>query len=421
MRSVALVLALIGTGCSAQTSPAGGAPAARAGRANMATTPLPFTKTDLGVFESPFAISILPDGGALVTEKAGALKLRTADGGIATVSGVPAVAKGGQGGLLDVALAPDFTRSRTIYLTYAEPRPDGSSLALARATLQLHQVQCVRAPCPPQASLSDVNVIWRAGSDGKGGQFGAVIAFAPDGKSLFLSSGERQRFTPAQDANQALGKILHLTLDGKPAPGNPMAGRTGAATVQVFDPPKNSGLAASAPARTVPARQPNTTPAETWSTGHRNPYGLVFAGDGRLWEVEMGPQGGDELNLIQPGKNYGWPRVSNGDNYDGTPIPDHAPGDGFEPPKLWWNPSISPGGMIYYTGGMFPHYRGSLFIAALSGTALLRVSVHGDAAKAENAWDTGARIRDVAQAPDGAIWMLEDGPGAHLWRLTPAR
>jgi glucose/arabinose dehydrogenase len=422
MRFLTLALVLAGTSCFAQSAEQRAV--ADSDRANTEMTKPPFAMAQMGQFQAPFALAFLPDASLLVTEKAGTLKLRTPDGGVATIAGVPAVAAGGQGGLLDVAIAPDFRSSHIIYLSYAEPRPDGSSLALARATLSLHPVQCVRAPCPPHASLDGLQVIWRAGSDGKGGQFGAVIAFAPDGKSLFLASGERQRFTPAQDESQALGKIMHLTLDGKPAAGNPFAGKAGAASVQVFDPPKNTGSAASAPARTVAARQPNTTPAETWSSGHRNPYGLVFADGGRLWEVEMGPKGGDELNLIQAGRNYGWPNVSNGDNYDGTPIPDHKPGDGYEPPKLWWNPSISPGGMIYYTGAMFPQYRGSLFIAALSGQGILRVSVKGDTATAENAWDFGTRIRDIAQAPDGAIWVLEDGGrGAEgkLWRLTPAQ
>jgi len=238
-------------------------------------------------------------------------------------------------------------------------------------------VQCIRAPCPPVASLNDLAVIWRSGSNGPGGQFGANILFAPDGKSLFLSSGERQRFTPAQDPDQALGKILRLTLDGKAWPGNPDY--------------KAGGVRAM-----------------TWSTGHRNPYGLAFTPEGRLWEEEMGPRGGDELNLILPGRNYGWPVVSNGDNYSGKPIPDHPSRPEFEAPKLWWNPSISPGGMIAYRGGMFPQYRGNLFIAALSGEALIRVVVKGDSALVGNHWAMRARIRDVAEAPDGAIWLLQD-------------
>ena len=379
MRFFTLALILVGTGCSAQTAEQPPA-AAGDGRANMETTKPPFAMAQMGQFQEPFALAFLPDGALLVTEKAGSLKLRMPDGGVTGVSGVPAVAAGGQGGLLDVAIAPDFAASRTVYLSYSEPRPDGSSLALARATLALHQVQCVRAPCPPQAALDNLKVIWRAGSDGKGGQFGAVITFAPDGKSLFLASGERQRFTPAQDANQALGKIMHLTLDGKPAPGNPFAGKAGADTVQVFDPPKNTGSAASASARTVPARQPNTTPAETWSSGHRNPYGLVFTDGGRLWDVEMGPKGGDELNLILPGRNYGWPNVSNGQNYDGSNIPDHSPGDGYEAPAAWWTPVIAPGGMAFVSGSLFAAWNGDAIIAGLVSQGLVRVRFTGNSA-----------------------------------------
>ncbi len=402
------------------------APPAGDGKANLTPVQPPFRQQELARFEAPFAFAFLPGGAVLVTEKAGTLKLRMPDGGIAVVAGVPAVAAQGQGGLLDVAAAPDFATSRAIYLTYSASAgrgsriaDGGSDLVLARATLVFQPVQCVRAPCPPQARLDGLSVLWRSGSAGKGGQFGANIAFAPDGRSLFLSSGERQRFTPAQDPNQALGKILHLTLDGKPAAGNPGAGRTAPATVAVTDPPKNTGLAASAPARQAPGHP--TAPTESWSSGHRNPYGLAFDAAGRLWEVEMGPKGGDEVNLITRGGNYGWPKASNGDNYDGTPIPAHRAGDGFVAPKAWWNPSISPGGMMIYSGTMWPDWRGSMFVAALSGQALIRVALNGDTARAAEQWDMGTRIRDVAQAPDGAIWVLEDGErgaGGRLIRLT---
>ncbi|WCM26929.1 PQQ-dependent sugar dehydrogenase [Sphingomonas sp. QA11] len=339
---------------------------------------LPFAVSDQGSFDTPFALAFLPDGRILVTEKPGKLKLRATNGAVKDVAGVPRVAPGGQGGLLDVALAPDFAKSHTIYLSYSEPRPNGRSLALARATLK-------DGAAP---SLQGLRVIFRAGSDGTGEQFGGNIAFSPDRTLLYLSSGERQRFTPAQDPDQALGKVLRLTLDGKPAPGNPQYAAGGVR-------------------------------AETWSLGHRNPYGLAFDKGGRLWEIEMGPKGGDEVNLILPGRNYGWPKVSNGDNYDGTPIPRHAPGDGFEAPKVWWNPSISPGGLIIYSGRLFPAWQGSAFIAALSGQALIRVTLNGDNAAKADQWNMGMRIRDVAQAPDGAIWLLQDGPGGHLMRLTP--
>ena len=418
MRRLTLAALALAACTSAQEPPA-------AGRANLPAAPAkPFQVEMLGQFTAPFAMAFLPDGGLLVTEKAGTLKLRTATGEIATVGGAPAVATGGQGGLLDVAVAPDFARSRIVYLSYAEPRPTGSSLALARATLKIDAVRCVRAPCPPVASLQNLQVLWRAGSDGKGGQFGAVIAFAPDGKSLFLASGERQRFTPAQDPDQALGKIVHLTLDGRPAPDNSRAGQTGAAAIGVIDPPKNTAAAATAPVREWRGDGPNTAPATTWTSGHRNPYGLAFDAGGRLWEVEMGPKGGDELNLIVRGRNYGWPRASNGTNYDGLDIPDHRSGDGFEAPRAWWNPSISPGGMMIYSGNLFPAWRGSALIAALSAQALVRVRLDGDRAVPAEQWDMGTRIRDVAQAPDGAVWLIEDGErgaGGRLMRLTPAR
>jgi len=352
---------------------------ATTGRANLPGTAPPFAMARIGRFDQPFAMAFLPDGQLLVSEKPGHLKLRASDGTVRDIAGVPAVAVGGQGGLLDVAVAPDFATSRALYLSYAEPRRDGSSLALARATLD------------PAGRLDRLAVIWRAGSDGIGGQFGANILFAPDGKSLFLSSGERQRFAPAHDPDQALGKILHLTLDGKPAPGNPMAAAGGVR-------------------------------AATWSTGHRNPYGMVFTPDGRLWEEEMGPRGGDELNLILPGGNYGWPIVSNGDNYSGVPIPDHPSRLDLEAPKLWWNPSISPGGMILYSGAMFPAWHGSLLIAALSGEAIVRVALDGATATPAAQWPVGLRVRDLAQAPDGAVWLLEDGEdggGGRLFRLTP--
>ena len=358
---------------------------ATTGRANLSETAPPFTMTRLAKFDEPFAIAFLPRGDLLVTEKAGRLRLRTAAGVMADVSGVPKVVNGNQGGLLDVAVAPDFVNSRALYFSYSKPGASNGALALARGSLDIDD-ECVAAPCPVHsATLKNVQVIWRSGGAGAGGQFGANIAFAPDGKSLLLSSGERQRFTPAQDPEQRLGKILRLTLDGKAWPGNPQYKAGGAR-------------------------------AETWSTGHRNPYGLAFTADGRLWEEEMGPRGGDELNLILPGRNYGWPIVSNGDNYSGQPIPDHPSRPDLEAPKLWWNPSISPGGMIAYSGAMFPEYRGNLLIGALSGEALIRVVVAGDTAKAVEQWKMGARIRDVAQAPDGAIFVLQDD-GA-LVRLT---
>jgi glucose/arabinose dehydrogenase len=168
----------------------------------------------------------------------------------------------------------------------------------------------------------------------------------------------------------------------------------------------------------------NLTPAETWTSGHRNPLGLAFSPDGRLWVTEMGPKGGDELNLIVKGRNYGYPRVSNGDNYNGVPIPDHSRGDGFEAPKVDWTPVISPGGMIVYSGDLFPQWKGDALIAALSGQAFVRVDIDGDNARKADQWDMDARIRAVDQGPRGEVYLLEDGeaPGrGRLLRLEPAR
>jgi glucose/arabinose dehydrogenase len=189
--------------------------------------------------------------------------------------------------------------------------------------------------------------------------------------------------------------------------------------VTVTDPPEDTDAARSAPGRRVNWPGPNLTPAETWSIGHRNPYALVFDADGRLWENEMGPRGGDEVNLILPGRNYGWPRASNGSNYDGVDIPDHRPGDGFEAPKVWWNPSVSPSSMIIYSGGLFPGWKGDALIGALSGQAFIHVRIRGGQASKADQWDMGARIRAVDQGPRGEIYLLEDGKGARLLRLEP--
>ena len=249
-----------------------------------------------------------------------------------------------------------------------------------------------------------------------------TLVFAPDGQSLFLTSGERQRFTPAQDPSSPLGKILHLTLDGKPTPDNPWAGRAGAATVLVTDPPEDTEAAKQTSGRRVAWPGPNLTPAETWTLGHRNPYGLAFTPDGRLWSTEMGPRGGDELNLIEKGRNYGWPLVSEGVNYDGVSIPKHSTHPEFAPPKLFWVPSISPTSLLIYSGDLFPQWKGSGFIGTLTGTGLIRVTFNGDRAQKAEQWSMPrSRIRFVGQGPEGAIYLLEDGDGGRLLRLTPKR
>jgi glucose/arabinose dehydrogenase len=227
--------------------------------------------------------------------------------------------------------------------------------------------------------------------------------------------------TPAQDPNQPLGKILRLTLDGKPAPGNPMAGKTGAASVPIIDPPKDTEAAKTAPVlRTYTFPGPNLTPAETWTSGHRTPYGLAFAPDGRLWELEHGPRGGDELNLLEPGKNYGWPLVSYAVNYNGVAIDSPTTRPDLAEPVIYWTPVIAPGNMAFYTGKMFPQWNGSALISGLASKALLRITFDGKGgAKPAERWEVGWRVRDVEVAPDGAVWMIEDSKTGGLYRVTP--
>ena len=347
----------------------------------------PFTVSEVATFDTPWAMDFLPGSGvrltdtALLTERSGKLWLvDVTTGKKVGVGGVPTVQVAGQGGLGDVVFHPGFAGNQRVYLSFVEPGPNGTSgAALGYGRLILGQ----GAP-----RIEGFKVIWRQLPKVSGdGHFSHRIAFAPDG-SLILSSGERQKFTPAQDMNGNLGKILRLTDEGAPVVGNPWAGR--------------GGLAAT-----------------FWTIGHRNALGLAFAPDGRLWASEMGPKGVDEVNLIQRGRNYGWPQASNGSNYDGTDIPDHRPGDGFEPPKLWWDPSISPGSLMIYTGDMFPQWKGDALIGALSGEALIRVDLNGDQARKADQWPMGARIRAVDQGPRGEIYLLEDGDGGRLLRLEP--
>jgi glucose/arabinose dehydrogenase len=256
---------------------------------------------------------------------------------------------------------------------------------------------------------------------GRGGQFGAAIAFSPDGQYLFLTVGDRQRMTVAQDPDQALGKILRLTLDGKPAPGNPMAGKTGAPTVPLINPPMDTEMAKTAPVvSTYTFAGPNLAPAETWTTGHRTPYGLAFGPDGRLWEVEHGPRGGDELNLIEPGKNYGWPLVSYATNYNGVPIPSPDTRPDLTKPVIYWTPIIAPGNLMFYTGAMFPQWQGSALIGGMASQTLNRITFDGKGgATTAERWPVGRRVRDVEVGPDGALWILEDATSGGLFRVTP--
>jgi glucose/arabinose dehydrogenase len=373
LAAAAPALLLLACGSSDPASAGNGSAAAQA-----AATP--FEVQELARFDEPWAMTFLPDGRALVTEKKGRLLLWKAGAAAVDVAGVPRVDYGGQLGLGDVVLHPAFARNGLVYLSWSEPGPgDTRGPVVGRARL-------VTGGSP---RLEGLQVIWRAEKTDGRFHHSHRIAFAPDGK-LFITSGERMKFTPAQDLNSSLGKVIRLNEDGSVPADNPFASRGGVA-------------------------------ATIWSYGHRNLLGLAFDAQGRLWENEMGPKGGDEVNLIQRGRNYGWPVVSNGDNYDGSPIPDHPARPDLEAPKVWWNPSISPSGMIVYSGRLFPQWRGSAFIGALSGKALIRVALDGTEARKADQWDMGERIREVEQGPDGAIYLLQDKPGGRLLRLTPRR
>jgi glucose/arabinose dehydrogenase len=375
---------------------------------------LPFTMTEVATFKLPWRVAFLPDARMLVTEKVGALWLVTPQGAKTPVENVPAVLWQGQGGMLGVFLSPHYATDHSIYLTYSEPGEESgtSGLALARAQLVLGE---------GSAKLDGLKVLWRDLPKGRGGQFGAQIAFSPDGQYLFLTVGDRQRMTPAQDPNTAVGKILRLTLDGKPAPGNPMAGKTGAGSLPLINPPRDTEAAKTAPViSTYTIEGPNIAPSETWSSGHRTPYGLAFAPDGRLWEAEHGPRGGDELNLIEPGKNYGWPLVSYAVNYNGVPIPSPDTRSDLTKPVIYWTPIIAPGNLTFYNGTMFPQWRGSALLSGIATRTLNRITFDGKggATPAER-WNVGHRIRDVEVAPDGALWMLEDANPGGMFRVTP--
>lgn len=397
-----LLLSCLSTAAQAQVNAGAQAPEAS----------LPFTMTQVAEFNLPWRIAFLPDGSMLVTEKVGPVWHVTQAGVKTPIANVPPVLAQGQGGMLGIFLSPNYDKDHNVYLTYSEPGETGSSLALARAKLVM---------ADGAVSLGDLQVIWRDGARGRGGQFGAAVAFSPDKKFLYLAVGDRQRMTPAQDPNSPLGKILRLTLDGKPAPGNPQAGKTGSATLDIINPPRDTELAKTAPVvftYTFPG--PNLTPSETWATGFRTPYGLAFAPDGRLWEVEHGPRGGDELNLIEPGKNYGWPLAAYAVNYNQTPIPSPDTRPDLAKPVIYWTPIIAPGSLTFYNGNLFKAWKGSALMGGLATRTLNRITFDGKggATPAER-WDVGHQIRDVAVAPDGAIWMIENTPKGGLFRVVP--
>jgi len=376
---------------------------------------LPFTMTTVATFKLPWRLAFLPDGRMLITEKPGPVWLVSQQGEKIRVENTPAVYWKGQNGMMGVFLSPHYATDHNIYLTYVEPGEYGGGYAMGRAKLNVTATS---------AKLENFEVLWRQVPTGLGGQAGGPIAFSADGKYLFLAVGDRQRFTPAQEPDQPIGKILRLTLDGKPAPGNPNYGKTGTATIPLIDPASDTEAAKTAKVvSTYTFPGPNLTPAETWAGGVRTPYGLAFSPSGELWEVEHGPAGGDELNLIERGKNYGWPLVSYGENYNHVPIPKPDTRPDLAKPVLYWVPVIAPGNLMFYRGKQtFPQWDGSGFVSGLGTQTLNRIVFDGHGgAKAAERWKVNLRVRDVEEGPDGSLWMLEDSSPGALIHLTPLR
>jgi aldose sugar dehydrogenase len=334
----------------------------------------------------PWSLAFLPDGRILVTERPGRMRLVTQNGQLSPpLANVPKVFAASQGGLLDVILDRGFAQNRTIYFSYAEPFNGGGRTALARARLD--------DSAAPR--LTDVKVIYRQyGPPSHGNHFGSRIVQATDG-TLFVTNGEH--FTDrdmAQTLDNDLGKIVRITADGTAPSDNPFANKPGARP-------------------------------EVWSYGHRNPQGLALnPADGKLWEQEHGARGGDEINIIEKGHNYGWPRVSYGVNYDGTPVgTGKAKLDGVDDPRWHWTPSIAPSGMTFYTGDLFPAWKGSLFNGALKSQLLSRLELRGDTVVKEERLlqALNERIRDVRQGPEGALYLLTDSASGRILRVVPAR
>lgn len=378
--AAALAAALVLAGCSTDGPGSGGPGTVDQGPVDQSTdgaATARFTATEHGTFDEGWAMTFLPGTDRLlVSERGGALQLRDQTSGEVTeVSGVPTVHHAGQAGLHDVIPAPSFEQDGTIYLSWVRSTEEGVQGVVGRGRLDVDA-----------AVLSDLDVLWEQTPQSGDGHFSLRMLVQDD--HLFVTSGDRQELTPAQGLDTNLGKILRLALDGEPAPGNPWADRGGVA-------------------------------AELWTIGHRNPLGIAQDSGGQIWVSEMGPEGGDELNLVVEGENYGWPEVSMGVHYGGGHIPDHKAGDGFRAPAAWWVPSISPGNLLIYSGELFAGWADSALLGGLSGQTLVRVELDGGHAEVVDDWDLGERVREVEQAPDGAIWILEDGAGGRLLELRP--
>jgi glucose/arabinose dehydrogenase len=343
------------------------------------------TATHLETFDKPWAMATLPDGRSLVTEKEGTIWLLSAEGKkLGEITGGPEVTERGQGGLGDIYVPADFDQSGEVYISYVERDAKNDSLSGAvveSATLTL---------TPTGGTLSDMNRVWTQSPKVQGnGHYGHRIGVSPD-NYLFISSGERQKFTPAQNMDMNLGKIIRLNRDGSIPEDNPFV--------------ENGGIA-----------------SQIWTLGHRNPLGLDFDAEGQLWIHEMGPKHGDELNKIVRSENYGYPIVSNGDHYSGVEIPDHDTMPIFEAPSVYWVPAISPAGFSIYKGDVFADWKGDGFIGGLSSQALIRVDMDAEDGPVEaGRYEWGKRIREVETGIDGAIYVLEDEEGGRLMKLMPA-
>jgi len=394
--ALAAAAALLATGSAAvQPGPAPANPPDR-----IQTESGPLAVEHLARLENPWGMAFLPDGSLLITEKPGRLRLYAHGQLSEPIAGVPPVVNRGQGGLLDIEVDPDFARNHLVYLSYAEAAPvqppDAHETQEPRFNngLDLNDT-LVRGGAVARGrldggALHDMRVIWRQVPKTVGrGHFGGRMAFAPDG-SLFITSGERMRFDPAQDMGANLGKVVHINRDGSIPANNPFVHTSGARP-------------------------------DIWTLGHRNMLGIAFQpGTGRLWVNEMGPKGGDEFNLIERGRNYGWPVVSQGNNYDDSPIPRHPTHPEFTPPVRSWNPVISPSGLLFYRGSLLP-WRGNAVMGGLSSRSLTRLTLDGVRVTGEERIPMGRRIRDLIEARDGALLVLTDGRDGELLRLAPER
>ncbi len=348
-------------------------------KAHAATSVLDVEQVAHGL-EQPWALAFLPDGRMLVTEKPGRMRIVDADGKIsAPLGGLPDVVYKGQGGLLDVVLDPEFATTHRIYFSYSEPREDGANgTAVAHAELERDRIENLKVIFHQQPAMKSDK------------HFGSRLAFAPDG-NLFITAGERYfGMQQAQALDNDLGKVIRLTREGNVPEGNPFIGRKDARP-------------------------------ELWSYGHRNLQGAAInPWSGKLWTHEHGPQGGDEINIPQAGRNYGWPVITYGEQYGGGKIGDGiTKKEGMEQPIHYWVPSIAPSGMAFYSAARFPQWQGSLFVGSLKFGQLVRLELKDEKVQGEQRWNIGRRVRDVRQGPDGYLYLLTDESDGRILRVGP--